>query len=131
MNDYSSLNGYAYLAVLLVLYLIPSVIAYRRWHKNFKPIFVLNIFLGWTFLGWLVCLVWSLSSNTQPNEVADKDTKNVVKKFFLVSADTKERIKGFYTDDGALKSIDENGFTISNASKNAEGGMDFMVEASK
>ncbi|MES3437180.1 superinfection immunity protein [Citrobacter freundii] len=131
MNDYSSLNGYAYLAVLLVLYLIPSVIAYRRWHKNFKPIFVLNIFLGWTFLGWLVCLVWSLSSNTQPNEVADNETQNVAKKFFLVSADTKERIKGFYTDDGALKSIDENGFTISNASKNAEGGMDFMVEASK
>lgn len=131
MNDYSSLNGYAYLAVLLVLYLIPSVIAYRRWHKNFKPIFVLNISLGWTFLGWLVCLVWSLSSNTQPNEVADNETQNVAKKFFLVSADTKERIKGFYTDDGALKSIDENGFTISNASKNAEGGMDFMVEASK
>ena len=127
MNDYSSLNGYAYLAVLLVLYLIPSVIAYRRWHKNFKPIFVLNIFLGWTFLGWLVCLVWSLSSNTQPNEVADNETQNVAKKFFLVSADTKERIQGFYTDEGLLKFIDDKGLSVSKVNKNTEGGMDFLV----
>ena len=93
------------------------------------PVFVDHY--SWTFLGWLVCLVWSLSSNTQTTEVVENKNQNIAKKFFLVSADTKERIQGFYTDDGALKSIDENGFTISNASKNAEGGMDFMVEASK
>lgn len=127
MNDYSSLNGFVYLAVLLVLYLIPSVIAYRRWHRNFKPIFVLNIFLGWTFLGWLVCLVWSLSSNTQSKEVADNETQNIAKKFFLVSADTKERIQGFYTDEGLLKFIDDKGFSVSKVNKNSEGGMDFLV----
>ncbi|MCS2152986.1 superinfection immunity protein [Scandinavium goeteborgense] len=127
MNDYSSLNGFVYLAVLLVLYLIPSVIAYRRWHKNFKPILVLNIFLGWTFLGWLVCLVWSLSSNTQPNAVADNETQNIGKKFFLVSADTKERIQGFYTDEGLLKFIDDKGLSVSKVNKNTEGGMDFLV----
>lgn len=127
MNDYSSLNGFVYLAVLLVLYLIPSVIAYRRWHRNFKPIFVLNIFLGWTFLGWLVCLVWSLSSNTQPKEVAENETQNITKKFFLVSAETKERIQGFYTDEGLLKFIDDKGFSVSKVNKNSEGGMDFLV----
>ncbi|WP_449554098.1 hypothetical protein [Lelliottia amnigena] len=58
------------------------------------------------------------------------EPKDLVKKFFLVSADTKERIQGFYTDDGALKNIDDNGLTVSNVSKNAEGGMDFIVEAS-
>ncbi|EGC5870145.1 superinfection immunity protein [Salmonella enterica] len=127
MNDYSSLNGFVYLAVLLVLYLIPSVIAYRRWHRNFKPIFVLNIFLGWTFLGWLVCLVWSLSSNTQPKEVAENETQNITKKFFLVSAETKERIQGFYTHEGLLKFIDDKGFSVSKVNKNSEGGMDFLV----
>ncbi|HEF0063491.1 MULTISPECIES: superinfection immunity protein [Citrobacter] len=127
MNDYSSLNGFMFLAVLLVLYLIPSVIAYRRWHRNFKPIFALNIFLGWTFLGWLVCLVWSLSSNTQPKKVAENETQNIAKKFFLVSAETKERIQGFYTDEGLLKFIDEKGFSVDKVNKNSEGGMDFLV----
>lgn len=131
MNDYSSLNGFMLLAVLLVLYLIPSAIAYRRWHRSYKAIVALNILLGWTFLGWVICLVWSLSGDTERKTLVEKEPKDIVKKFFLVSADTNERIKGFYTDDGALKNIDENGFTISRASKNAEGGMDFMVEISK
>lgn len=125
-----NINALVLLAVLLIVYFIPSIIAYKRWHNNGTSIFILNLLLGWTFLGWVACLVWSLSSDTQPAGTVDKETKDIAKKFFLVSADTKERIKGFYTDDGALKSIDENGFTISNVSKNAEGGMDFTVEAS-
>lgn len=130
MND-SVINSFVFLTVLLLPYLIPSIVAYRRWHKNFKAILALNILLGWTLLGWIVCLVWAFTSDTKSEAIDDKDTKNIAKKFFLVSAETKERIKGFYTDDGALKSIDENGFTISNTSKNAEGGMDFTVEASQ
>ncbi|NDO81704.1 hypothetical protein CJP72_13310 [Citrobacter sp. NCU1] len=122
------MNGLMLLTVLLVLYLIPSVIAYRRWHRNFKAIFALNILLGWTFLGWIVCLVWSFTSDTEHKVGADETTKAIEKKYFVVSADTRERIQGFYTDDGALKSIDENGFTVSNVSKNAEGGMDFIVD---
>lgn len=125
------------LLVALMLYLIPSVVAYARKHKNFKAILVLNILLGWTFLGWVGCLVWSFTSNTKQPEVVDKvvnnqanvdkATQDMARKFYLVSADTKERIKGFYTDEGALKCIEENGFTVANVRKNDEGGMDFTV----
>jgi hypothetical protein len=121
------MNGLVLFAVLLVPYLLPSVIAYRRWHKNFKAIFALNILLGWTLLGWIVCLVWSFTSDTKSEKTDDAEIKNIAKKFFVVSADTKERIQGFYTDDGALKCIDENGLSVTNVSKNAEGGMDFVV----
>lgn len=45
-------------AVLLFIYFIPSYIAYKK--SFFNQIFALNIFLGLTFIGWVICLVWSL-----------------------------------------------------------------------
>ena len=39
------------------IYVIPSIVG---WHKkNCTAILVLNLFLGWTFLGWVVALVWA------------------------------------------------------------------------
>lgn len=50
--------------ILFVPYWIPSVVAFRRNHANKNSIVALNLFLGWTFIGWVVSLVWSLSSGT-------------------------------------------------------------------
>jgi hypothetical protein len=44
----------------LFLYLIPSIVAYVRKQKNVLSIFVLNFFLGWMIIGWVVALVWAL-----------------------------------------------------------------------
>lgn len=51
------------LLVLLgaVLYFLPSIVAYARKHQNSGAILILNIFLGWTFIGWVVALVWSMT----------------------------------------------------------------------
>lgn len=46
----------------VLLYFVPSIIAVIRHHHNKLPIIVLNILLGWTFLGWVASLVWSLTS---------------------------------------------------------------------
>ncbi len=43
----------------LVLYFLPTIIALLRGHRNALAIFLLNFFLGWTFIGWVVALVWS------------------------------------------------------------------------
>lgn len=51
----------AFLFFPLVLYFLPSIIAYRR-NNNFSAILVLNLFLGWTFVFWVVSLAWSLAS---------------------------------------------------------------------
>lgn len=45
-----------------MLYVIPMFIALKRKHPQRFPIGCLNIFLGWTFIGWVVCLVWALSN---------------------------------------------------------------------
>jgi hypothetical protein len=49
-----------FFAVLAVLYFLPSYIASRRNHRNLVALFVANLFLGWTFLGWVGCLIWAL-----------------------------------------------------------------------
>ncbi len=50
------------LLVVLVftVYFLPTLIAFLRRHKNKLAIFLLNLLLGWTVLGWVVSLVWSV-----------------------------------------------------------------------
>ena len=46
--------------VALALYFVPSFIAVNKNKRNKNAILALNLFLGWTFVGWVVALVWSL-----------------------------------------------------------------------
>lgn len=52
------------LAILfgLALYLVPAIISVLRNHHNKVAIIALNIILGWTFIGWVGSLIWSLTS---------------------------------------------------------------------
>lgn len=47
---------------ILVLYFLPALISTLRRHHNMNAIFLLNLFLGWTFIGWIVALVWSATN---------------------------------------------------------------------
>ena len=47
----------------VLLYFLPFVVAVNRGHKNATAIFVLNLFLGWTMIGWVVALVWSFTKD--------------------------------------------------------------------
>jgi len=45
------------------LYFLPSVIGIVKGKENVVAITVLNFFLGWTFIGWLVSLIWALTNS--------------------------------------------------------------------
>lgn len=45
------------------MYFLPTIIAILRKHNNTLPILLLNLFLGWTFLFWVIALVWSFVDN--------------------------------------------------------------------
>ena len=49
------------LAALIFVYFIPAMVASSRDHPSKGGIIVLNTFLGWTFIGWVVSLAWALS----------------------------------------------------------------------
>ena len=48
-----------------VLYFVPSIIALLRRHHNLIPIIILNAFLGWTIIGWIVALIWSFTADVE------------------------------------------------------------------
>ena len=49
--------------VLLFFYFLPSLEAACKQKRNTAAIVALNLFLGWTVIGWLVALVWSLTND--------------------------------------------------------------------
>ena len=59
MQDFSCLDLIAITSIFAV-YFLPSFIAFSRDHKNKVAIFLLNLLLGWTVLGWVGSLVWSV-----------------------------------------------------------------------
>ena len=46
----------------LFIYFLPTYIASKRKHSNKASIILVNILLGWTFIGWVVAIVWAVSS---------------------------------------------------------------------
>jgi len=55
------------LLISLAIYFLPTIIASIRHKRNTGAIFVLNLFLGWTLIGWVVALTWAF---TYEKEVA-------------------------------------------------------------
>jgi hypothetical protein len=43
-----------------IVYFLPSLIAAKRGHHQAVALLALNLLLGWTLLGWVGALVWSL-----------------------------------------------------------------------
>ena len=49
------------IVLIFIFYFLPALIAFLRQHKNKLAIFLLNLLLGWTILGWVGSLVWSVT----------------------------------------------------------------------
>lgn len=69
-GEESKLNDHGVLVFLIAvgLYFTPAIIAAVRSHQSENAIGLLNFFLGWTVLGWLVALIWASSSITKTPE---------------------------------------------------------------
>lgn len=64
-------GGVAGIGVLLFLvacYFIPTMIANSRHNPNTSGVLLVNLFVGWTFIGWIVALVMACNgqSSTTP-----------------------------------------------------------------
>lgn len=58
------------ISVLSFGYLLPTGIAIGRKRTNTGAIFALNLFLGWTLIGWVVALVWAVAEDSKKLIVA-------------------------------------------------------------
>lgn len=48
--------------LLLFVHFLPSYIAFSRYHPARWAILLVNIFFGWTLIGWVITVVWALSA---------------------------------------------------------------------
>jgi hypothetical protein len=55
------------LVLALFTYLLPSIIAGFRHHRNIGALAVINFLLGWTFIAWVGCLAWACSADVNKN----------------------------------------------------------------
>lgn len=44
--------------IIIEIYFLPSSIANKKKRKDRFWVFWVNLFIGWTILGWIGCLVW-------------------------------------------------------------------------
>lgn len=55
------------LVFLFLAYMAPSLLAGLAQHRNAGAICVLNLLLGWTFIGWVIALVWACTTSEKVN----------------------------------------------------------------
>lgn len=58
------------LTLAVAPYLAPTGVAAYRDHPEKTPIFLINLFFGWTVIGWIVALVWACSGGPNVTPVA-------------------------------------------------------------
>lgn len=55
----------AVIILFIIPYFLPSIIALFRNKSNTTAIVMLNLFLGWTFIGWVVALIWAVTKDRE------------------------------------------------------------------
>lgn len=55
---------FIFLVIATPIYFLPSILACEK--CNYKSVLLLNIFLGWTIIGWVVSLIWGLKTVKDP-----------------------------------------------------------------
>jgi Superinfection immunity protein len=74
-NMSGAAGGMVGAAILFALYFLPAIVAAWRHHSSVNAIATLNLFLGWTLIGWVAALVWALAGPPQVTPAADADDR--------------------------------------------------------
>jgi len=75
------MEGLIALIILAALYFIPFIIGVSRGIKNSMSVFFLNLFLGWTVIGFFVLIFYASLTNVKSGEtVGDFISKRKKKK---------------------------------------------------
>jgi hypothetical protein len=65
---------FIFLLIITPIYFLPSILACDK--CNYKSVLLINIFFGWTIVGWIASLVWGLNTAKDPLRVYRSVTHN-------------------------------------------------------
>jgi hypothetical protein len=66
LSAFVALGTLAGIAFSLALFFLPTLVAKSRRHPNLLAIFLVNLFFGWTFVGWMIALIWACMRPSAP-----------------------------------------------------------------
>jgi len=58
------IGGLVLILLCGLLYFLPTFVGQSK--RNAGAIFVLNLLLGWTLVGWVVALIWAMTVDASP-----------------------------------------------------------------
>ena len=64
------------IALIFFLYFIPTFVAFSRHHQFKWIIFLINLFTGFTFVGWIGALIWAFIDTGQNTKVYIQPASN-------------------------------------------------------
>jgi hypothetical protein len=47
---------------IVLIYFLPTILAYSK--KNLREVLLLNLFFGWTVIGWIWSMIWAISGKS-------------------------------------------------------------------
>ena len=68
IDDGDEMRALALIVAVIAAYFAPTFLAVGRSHHQVGSILVLNLFLGWTLLGWVIALAMAASRVKRPEE---------------------------------------------------------------
>lgn len=72
--EYSSTSQALYGMVIVIIYLLPALNGYSKKHRSRALILAVNVFLGWTLIGWVWALAWSAGNAKDDPAAPSPDT---------------------------------------------------------
>jgi Superinfection immunity protein len=52
------------IAIVLAIYLLPTIIGAKRGVRYVQALCIVNLFTGWTIVGWFGCIIWALAARS-------------------------------------------------------------------
>jgi hypothetical protein len=59
---------------LILLYFLPTTLGIAARNRSYQAIFMLDLFFGWTVIGWFAALVWAVTRSTADRRPAYRIT---------------------------------------------------------
>ena len=69
-----SVAGIVFLVIVAFFYFVPTIVAAQRDIPNKNSVFIINLFFGWTFIGWVIALAMAMGqAETEETTVGQFD----------------------------------------------------------
>ena len=72
LNSFGKLISLSFFLTAPALYLLPAYEAWQKKHPSLVSIAVVNVFLGWSLVGWVGAYAWALN---RPRAAAEPSTE--------------------------------------------------------